>query len=235
MTRQARWIYRDMMDVYYDDEKPLSLELDILCDQIGVLLEDERTIVERLLRFKFTKTEEGYTHEVCERVIAEYHGKAEIARANGKLGGRPKKTHLVSSGFQSGSDPVPIRNPVATGSQANQEPITINHKPEKSKASASGSRLPADWKPNLEDTEYCKKERPDLRPSLVAQNFYDYWTAQPGARGRKSDWSATWRSWVRKETAGSGTRAGQQQQQTFAEQLQNRMHRGTDNSIIDLN
>lgn len=78
----------------------------------------------------------------------------------------------------------------------------------KSKAPASGSRLPDDWKPDQADIEYCKTERPDLRPSLVATNFYDYWIAQPGAKGRKADWSATWRSWVRKESAAAAPRAG---------------------------
>lgn len=69
----------------------------------------------------------------------------------------------------------------------------------KSKSSATGSRLPADWKPTPADIEYCKTERPELRPSLVATNFYDYWTSKAGAAGRKVDWSATWRMWVRKE------------------------------------
>lgn len=75
MTRQARWIYRDMMDVYYDAESPLSLDLDVLCDQLGVDAADERAIVERLLRFKFAKTETGYTHEVCDRVIADWQAR----------------------------------------------------------------------------------------------------------------------------------------------------------------
>lgn len=88
-----------------------------------------------------------------------------------------------------------------------------------SKAGATGSRLPADWKPNLADTEYCKTERPDLLPSKVAQNFYDYWIAIPGAKGRKLDWSATWRGWVRKESAATAGRpTGQQQRLTLDEQ-----------------
>lgn len=86
MTRQTRWIYRDMLDIYYDDEKPLPLDLDLLCNQIGAESEDERRIVERLLRFKFVKTDDGYWHEICDRVITDYHKKAEIAQANGKKG-----------------------------------------------------------------------------------------------------------------------------------------------------
>jgi len=64
---------------------------------------------------------------------------------------------------------------------------------------ARGSRLPADWHPSGEDTQFCKTERPDLRPSEVAQRFYDHWIAKPGKDGRKTSWSATWRNWVRNE------------------------------------
>lgn len=62
---------------------------------------------------------------------------------------------------------------------------------------ARGHRLPDGW-------------RPDPEPGLVAElggqqaaarefdKFCDYWRAQPGARGRKRDWQATWRNWLRK-------------------------------------
>lgn len=132
MSRQSRWIYRDMLDVYYDTEQPLTLDMDALCDEIGAESDEERKIVERLLRFKFEKTEDGYRHEICEKTIAEYRAKAEIAKANGKLGGRPKKdkaTEEKPSGFQSGSDRVATTNRIETLSQTNQEPRTNNHKP----------------------------------------------------------------------------------------------------------
>jgi uncharacterized protein YdaU (DUF1376 family) len=132
MSRQSRWIYRDMMDVYYDTEKPLPEDLDVLCDMIGVETDEERRIVERLLRFKFTKSEDGYRHERCETEIAAYHHKAAQARANGKGGGRPRKqsgTNEKPSGFPSGFDPEPSSNQDETGSKANQEPITNNQEP----------------------------------------------------------------------------------------------------------
>jgi uncharacterized protein YdaU (DUF1376 family) len=129
MTRHARWIYRDMLDIYYDREEPLSLDLDVLCEQIGAESEEERRIVERHLRFKFTKTDSGYRHAICDQVITDYHTKAETAKTNGKKGGRPKKavaTDDKPSGFPSGSDPLATGNPQPAGSQTNQEPITNN-------------------------------------------------------------------------------------------------------------
>lgn len=132
MTRRARWIYRDMLDVYYDTEQPLTLDFDLLCDSIGVDTDEEREIVARHLRFKFMKTEQGYRNDVCDRVIAEYRARAETAKANGKRGGRPRNQNGADtkpSGFPSGSDQVAGGNPDETGSEANQEPITNNQEP----------------------------------------------------------------------------------------------------------
>lgn len=64
-----------------------------------------------------------------------------------------------------------------------------------------GSRLPADWKPSDIEVQFCKTERPDLDPKKTAERFVDYWIAQPGAKGVKLDWTATWRNWVRNESA----------------------------------
>ena len=127
MSRHTRWIYRDLLDIYYDTEQPLSLDLDALCDQLGVETDEERRIVERLLRFKFTKGEEGYRHPICDRVISEYHKKATTAQANGKLGGRPRKANKTEEkpgGFSVGTDRQPDGNPHGGGSQTNQEPLT---------------------------------------------------------------------------------------------------------------
>ena len=63
-----------------------------------------------------------------------------------------------------------------------------------------GSRLPANWSPSELEIQFCKTERPDLDPAKTAERFSDYWIAQPGAKGVKLDWTATWRNWVRNET-----------------------------------
>lgn len=150
MSRQARWIYRDMMDIYYDTEKPLPLDLDVLCDMLGVETPDERAIVERLLRFKFSQTEDGYRNARCDQEIGAYQSRAETAKANGKRGGRPKKATSnpeKPSGLSVGSNPVAIGNPDQTGSQTNQEPVTKNQEPRTNKtggvAAASLTHAPA--------------------------------------------------------------------------------------------
>ncbi|WP_424807696.1 hypothetical protein [Rhodococcus sp. 27YEA15] len=41
-------------------------------------------------------------------------------------------------------------------------------------------------------------ERPDIDLAAELRIFRDYWIAQPGAKGVKLDWDATWRNWVRR-------------------------------------
>jgi hypothetical protein len=55
--------------------------------------------------------------------------------------------------------------------------------------------LPEDW------VEFCKSERPDLDAKKTFAEFKDHWIAQAGAKGVKSDWTATWRNWVRRTFA----------------------------------
>jgi hypothetical protein len=38
------------------------------------------------------------------------------------------------------------------------------------------------------------------------EKFLDYWRAQPGAKGVKHDWVATWRNWMRTAMQRAGTR-----------------------------
>lgn len=57
---------------------------------------------------------------------------------------------------------------------------------------ARASRLPEDWTPEPET------EIPDDVAARERPRFADYWRAQPGAKGRKLDWQATWRNWCRR-------------------------------------
>lgn len=63
--------------------------------------------------------------------------------------------------------------------------------------SARAQRLPDGWTPADDPVhEEAKAAHVDLRREL--DRFRDYWRAQGGAKGRKVDWQATWRNWVRR-------------------------------------
>jgi hypothetical protein len=68
--------------------------------------------------------------------------------------------------------------------------------------------LPKDWTLPVGWRAYCVATRPDLDPEGVAENFREYWHGKAGKDGRKADWMATWRSWVRKENGKPSTASG---------------------------
>jgi len=57
--------------------------------------------------------------------------------------------------------------------------------------------LPACWKPTDEMIAKAKADRPDVDVGVEVEKFRDYWTAKGGKEGRKLDWDATWRNWIR--------------------------------------
>lgn len=76
-----------------------------------------------------------------------------------------------------------------------------------SKKEPTGTRftlenLPDDWRAE------CRRIQPKADPSKVFEEFRDHWIAQPGAKGRKSDWLATWRNWCRRINARDLERVG---------------------------
>lgn len=137
---------------------------------------------------------------------AEQNASLIAAWENGAKGGRPKskpeqnpqETHGKPMANQDETHAEPIR----------EEKIREEKKEPKSKAEdATASRLPADWVPPSEFVDFCKTERPDLDPLAVGDRFRDHWIAQPGKDGRKTNWLATWRNWVRRERAAPQARA----------------------------
>lgn len=76
-----------------------------------------------------------------------------------------------------------------------------------SKKEPTGTRftlenLPDDWRAE------CRRIQSKADPSKVFEEFRDHWIAQPGAKGRKSDWLATWRNWCRRLNARDLERVG---------------------------
>ena len=64
---------------------------------------------------------------------------------------------------------------------------------------ARGTRLPDGWMPEGSDWELALDLcNGDAGAVDELDRFLDYWRAVPGAKGRKADWPATWRNWVRR-------------------------------------
>lgn len=73
-----------------------------------------------------------------------------------------------------------------------------------------GSRLPAGWSPGPEQDAFAEGLgfRNGAAQAELAK-FRDYWAAQPGEKGRKADWIATWRNWLRRASEDRARRPAQ--------------------------
>jgi hypothetical protein len=61
-----------------------------------------------------------------------------------------------------------------------------------------GTRLPEPFTVTREMVDWCRRECPEVDGRRETEAFTDYWRAQPGVKGRKTDWAATWRNWMRR-------------------------------------
>lgn len=73
---------------------------------------------------------------------------------------------------------------------------------------ARGARLPDDWEPGEALIAWALAETPSIDWRAQTEQFRDYWKAQPGAKGRKADWAATWRGWMRRQVEFQGNPNG---------------------------
>lgn len=128
LTLLEHGAYRQLLDTYYLNEEPIPPETDLVCRRLCARSDEEKLAIQNVLEEFFTRTENGWTHTRCDAELREYREKAGIARSNGKLGGRPRKTQSVSKQNQQKTDPVIFGNPEETQTKANHKPLTKNHK-----------------------------------------------------------------------------------------------------------
>lgn len=81
---------------------------------------------------------------------------------------------------------------------ADAPPATANTSKPSKASKARGGRLPDGWQPDQALADWTRVNAPAAANALEVERFRDYWTAQPGAKGRKTDWAATWRNWARR-------------------------------------
>jgi uncharacterized phage protein (TIGR02220 family) len=119
LTRVERALYREMIELYYDTERPLPAEnFDWICRKVLAQSQDERDAVKAILHEFFTLDNDVYRHSRCDREIAVYREKLEIASRAGKASAMARINGRSTS--------VKRR---LNGSATNQEPITSNQEP----------------------------------------------------------------------------------------------------------
>jgi len=157
---------------------------------------------------EFFKVRRGrYVNDKLKEVFDEATAKTERRKSAGRKGGEAKarKTKEVL--------PSNATSELEQCSSKIEPELELELQPETKKEEAvassekrgpNGIRLSPDW--TLPDDWLAEARRIafQLKAQLTdqeirneADKFRDYWVAAPGAKGRKCDWLATWRTWIR--------------------------------------
>jgi uncharacterized protein YdaU (DUF1376 family) len=184
-------VYSRLLRRYYLQEAPLPADERQVARLAGARTPDEVEAVKVVLAEFFTLESDGWHNKRADEEIARYQDKQAKARASaearwGKVA-KPSECERNASAMRAHSE-----------GNAHQTPDTRHQTEQKQKQvrAPSGSRLPADWQPSDSDRAYAVKYGID--PDAEGECFRDFWLAKAGKDGRKADWSATWRTWIRR-------------------------------------
>lgn len=125
LTRIERSIYRDLIELYYDTEQPLTLDRAALCRKIIARSNEESTAVEQVLNEFFTETAIGWYHDRCESEIERYHNNSSQKAQAGKASAAKRAEKLQQALNEISTY---VEQPL-NDSSTNRQPSTVNHEP----------------------------------------------------------------------------------------------------------
>lgn len=108
-----RGLFRDILDLYVKDEKPITDNLKKLERLLCVKSKTEKEALQNILDDFFVLTDEGYYSDYCQSILNDTTDRVEASRENGKKGGRPSKQNQSESkanGNQDESQSKPSEN-----------------------------------------------------------------------------------------------------------------------------
>lgn len=199
--------YLRLIWIYYDTEKPLENDPESLAFKIGASSSD----VILILKHYFFLDGDVWRNTRCDKVLDEYHGKADKARKSAEIRWKNAKAKQSQSNRNANAS---VDDANESKIDANQEPITNNQEPKELLAShpappkLRATRLPNDWQLTQDYANAVMQINPALMPRIheIAAGFRDYWIAKSGKDATKNDWLATWRNWIRRESENAKNR-----------------------------
>lgn len=132
-----RGLFRDILDLYIKDEKPVTDNLKKLERLLCVKSKAEKEALQNVLDDFFVLTDDGYYSDYCQSILNDTTDRVEASRENGKKGGRPSKQNQSESkadGKQDESQSKPSENLEKTQDKPSNNldesyPLPITHDP----------------------------------------------------------------------------------------------------------
>lgn len=117
LTLLEHGIYRQLLDLYYTNELPLSLDHAYNMRLVCVRTADESKAYENVLKDFFVQCEDGFHHKRCDDEILKFHGKSEKSR------------DAAYKRWGNNANALPTHSERNAIGDANQEPRTKNQEP----------------------------------------------------------------------------------------------------------
>lgn len=214
LTEEA--VYFRLINHYYDTEQPIPLETQPVIRRLR--MGNDSVIATDILSEFFVKTEKGFVHTRCEALLKEYRKTTKKNRANGALGGRPKKvtgsdeTQDKPSGLDVGTQEEPKHNP-------NQELLTTNHKPlTKEIADKPPAKAKRFVEPSLLDVQnyFLDKTNDRNQSGIEGMKFHAYYESNGWKVGKNKmkSWQSAATGWIARNINQGNTNEANQRPNT---------------------
>lgn len=196
LTLEQRGAYQAVLNLIYMHQGPVADNDRWIAGQLNISTRKWRSLKAALLSAGKLMVADGTIDNV--RARTEIESALSLRRKYAESGAKGARIMRENQAVASQNRDLPPAGPEDSESDSDPEIRSQNQSPEP--PAPRGRRLSTDWQPTQGDQEFARsKGLQDAEITDIAARFRDYWTAQPGARGIRTDWSATWRNWIRRE------------------------------------
>lgn len=184
MPFELKGAYRLVLDLIYMQGGTLPDDSRYISGLLGCSTRQWNSYREKLILMDKIQSKDGYLTNY--RAVSELETLAKLQRKQSENRSRPNKTNDLEKPRSDHTEPdTDIDKEIEANASTKKIP--------------KGTRLPEDWHVPRPLGEWAVEEgMPADVVRREAAKFRDYWRAQPGQKGVKLDWPATWRNWVRK-------------------------------------
>lgn len=206
LSRLERSIYRDLIDLYYDTEQQLTLDMQALCRRIIARCNEERTAVEQVLNEFFVQTPTGWYHQRCEAEIEAYQAnnsqKAQAGKASA-VAKAIKRQQALNGKSTDVQQPLKSVATESNGASTNHQPINQStNQPKEKSAKAPSAPKPddvelqvwTDWvqlrkakRATVSLTVIDEARGEAAKAGMTLERFLAVWCAR-GSQGLQAEW-----------------------------------------------
>lgn len=201
LSLEEKGAYSLVLDLIYDRGGPIPDDPRYIAGVCGCSVRKWNVIRERLIALgKITAANGTISNYRADKELENSAKSSEERAESGRKGGLKRAEKAADAKENNDLPEAELKH-----TRMNQREEAREEKeppPEVPKRPRRGTRIPDDWKPDIAAAEAEGLSR--WEAEREASKFRDYWLAQPGQKGVKLDWAATWRNWVRRaaETLG---------------------------------